>query len=308
MPAPSRFRNKIDEDDPFMQGSSYDMTDPFDLDVEKEFLKNNLLSADLLEKLFCFCDARTLLTLARVKRGWSEASKSEKVWKTLCQSKWGKDVVKEQKSYCKNLGWRVAYFVGLCKTVLVNTPEQHAIALVPYPGLSVKDILNVIGIEKVHHYRVSSSNFSDEMSAEIDDMASEGIEACWPHLAASPLCDILVEPFSTLYVESVRPKDIKHSSRAKADESDEEQSTARDQEAKSAEERAKLAWKTKALARLNQYPKFVFKAMASHWISLCPTVHTPHASAVRRPSKDNGKPLPASHAGRPVTLKTRSRP
>lgn len=78
-----------------------------------------------------------------------QEANSDTVWKRLCKTKYGSDVVKERKVSIRSMGWKICFFVGLCRTVLVNTPEQQAIALVPYPGLTIKHMLNVIGIEKV---------------------------------------------------------------------------------------------------------------------------------------------------------------
>eukprot|EP01010_Urceolus_cornutus_P000599 NODE_1117_length_1099_cov_90.514286_g854_i0.p1 GENE.NODE_1117_length_1099_cov_90.514286_g854_i0~~NODE_1117_length_1099_cov_90.514286_g854_i0.p1 ORF type:complete len:340 (+),score=72.17 NODE_1117_length_1099_cov_90.514286_g854_i0:77-1096(+) len=293
-----------DDDDPFVQGSSYDYSDPFDLDADTESLRKNVLPSDVMLIPLSFCDFRTLLTITRVNRAWKEAADSDKVWKTLCKAKWGADLVKEHKEYFRHLGWKLTFFVGVCKTVLVNTPERHAVALVPYCGLTVRDMMHAMGIDKVHHFRISSPNWSDAMAAEVDEMEEDG-EGCWPSLASSALCDILVEPFSTVYVEGIRRRDREKQLNARRDD-DDDISTARDTQAKEAESQLRLSWNTAALARLQKRPKFLKKV--SHYSSLCPPSSAP--SANRRPGSAAAPPAarsalptrpPSTTAGRGTT-------
>jgi hypothetical protein len=265
-------------DDPFLQAATFtdDTTNPFDLSADKVSLKKNVLPLELMQHTLCFCDFRTLLKVAQVNRTWNEASDSAKVWKSLCKSKYGSDNLKENKAYCKHLGWKMIHFVGVCKTVLVNTPEKYAIALVPYAGLTLRDVFTSIGIDKPHHYRVTSPNFSEFITNEIDDVDPEGEEGCWPSLLKYPVCEILVEPFSTIYITSIRrgertPKRKDSLPDEEDDDDDPATKATRDAKGKSLEEQTKLAWKSRAICKLQQMPKFIWNGMQAQWASLLST-------------------------------------
>eukprot|EP00996_Jenningsia_fusiforme_P002465 NODE_3294_length_1005_cov_182.300209_g3030_i0.p1 GENE.NODE_3294_length_1005_cov_182.300209_g3030_i0~~NODE_3294_length_1005_cov_182.300209_g3030_i0.p1 ORF type:complete len:282 (-),score=38.85 NODE_3294_length_1005_cov_182.300209_g3030_i0:98-943(-) len=260
-------RSRKDEDDPFMMGSSgKDELDPFDLNAESERVRRNLLPLDVLVVVMQYVSASGLLKSSCVNQTWKEAAQSDKAWKVQCKAKWGAETLKEHKSYCKNLGWQLCYFVGICKTMLVNTPDKHALALVPYPGLTFRDLLGVLGYEKTQYFRLSSTSFTDSVSNLMDEMDAQGL-GCSGTLSEISLCDALAEPFATIYVECTRPQ-----RRAEEDEA------AFELHAKQLEEQVKLSWKGKALTKLSRLPKFVTRRMQSHWISLFPQPRRPSTS------------------------------
>jgi|Transcript_11813 hypothetical protein len=250
-----------DDDDPFLAGSTCQDIDedPFVLAAEEARVRKNLLPPAELHQVFNFCDAPTLVSVAQVNRAWLEETQSEKLWKHLCKEKYGSDVIRECRSHVKILGYKLTYFVGICKTMLVNTPDKHAVALVPYPGLTIRDMLRVLGVDKPTQYQVNSTSFSEDFSAELEDLEEK--DGCAP-VANTVLCDVLSEPFANIYVEA-----LSISNGATRDDDDEPGEAAK---ATKAEAKVKQAWVDAAIKSLKRYPTFVQQGMSAHWPSLCP--------------------------------------
>lgn len=243
------------EDDPFLQGSTQnrDDGDPFLIIEGPHSNRKNLLPASDLHYLFQFCDARTLINCAQVNSFWNEEASSETVWKRLCKAKYGSEAL----SSVKNMGWKICYFVGICKSVFVKTPGKQVIGLAPYPGLNIQNMLQVVGLQKALHFMLSSEQFSGPFEADAEDMdLSRGISGA---LAVIRLCDILVEPVSYISIEVV-PEVARRSPK----NSDVRRSISGEQPITVNEGQVKEQWKVLAIKALAQYPTFVQQWMATH--------------------------------------------
>eukprot|EP00999_Lentomonas_sp_LEN2_P002761 NODE_630_length_1314_cov_101.266217_g591_i0.p1 GENE.NODE_630_length_1314_cov_101.266217_g591_i0~~NODE_630_length_1314_cov_101.266217_g591_i0.p1 ORF type:complete len:390 (+),score=68.95 NODE_630_length_1314_cov_101.266217_g591_i0:65-1171(+) len=271
-----------DEDDPFMQGASYggvDDADPFDLSADNDECRRSLLPPHLLCAVLSFARPDTISAATCVNRFWHEAAESDDVWKPLCLSRYDEDNIYDNKRYCQQVGWKLIYHVGICKTILVNTPQRHTISLMSYAGLTVRDLLRSIGVDEYRHVRVSSSSFNEDWQEELEDMDEDA--PCPSALAHSVLCHILVDACSQISVSHAQPKARGSGSHRKltvaqlegSDEDEEEASTARQSAQQQADNAVKKEWETRAKKRLAAMPPFVWKGMRSngHWSSLDPS-------------------------------------
>jgi len=259
-----KFQNgPSDADDPFMQGTSFadDASDPFLLDEVPDQARRNLLPSSHLQIVLQFADERSLVAAAQVNRTWNEEANADAVWKRLCKNKFGADLLKESKKDARALGWKLCFFAGLCKHVLVNTPDKQAIVLVPYPGLTLRDLLVTVGTEPVSHHTITSQSFSEAFDTMLSDV--NVIRGIGSRVAAARLCDVLVEPFSTLYLERVPDRATPiPSSPTQRRESEDHPLIPLD------EQRVKEQWKVLARAAVAKYPRFVQRWLGDHDPSL----------------------------------------